>query len=172
MMNWYLSIYKWLKNLDRYFTQCIASFEHVFVFIFILKGNLSDRNPYFGTTVGRVCNRINSGRFVINGTAYQVDKNWNNKHHLHGGYIGFNKFNWSAFREGNKILLTHVNPDNLGGYPGTVIATVSYELTADNDFNVLFTATSSAPTPINLTNHSYFNLAGHVSDEFIIMGIL
>jgi len=126
-----------------------------------VKGIQSDRNPYFGTTVGRVCNRINSGRFVINGKTYQVDKNWKNKHHLHGGNIGFNKFNWAAYREGNKILMTHVNPDNLGGYPGAVIAIVSFELTGDNDFNVLFTATSSAPTPINLTNHSYFNLAGH-----------
>lgn len=62
--------------------------------------------------------------------------------------------------------MTHVSSDNSEGYPGTVIATVTYELTADNEFKVNYDATTSKPTPINLTNHSYFNLAGHVSGSF------
>lgn len=138
--------------------------------LLLLSGIQSDRNPYFGTTVGRVCNRINSGDFVLNGKTYHVDKNWNNLHHLHGGFIGFNKFNWSAFQQGSKVIMTHVNPDNFGGYPGAVIATCTFELKDDNTVSVVFTATSSAPTPINLTNHSYFNLAGHVSATILLTG--
>lgn len=134
-----------------------------------MAGIQSDRNPYFGTTVGRVCNRIDKGQFELNGKVYQVDKNWNNKHHLHGGFIGFNKFNWCAFHKDSKVIMTHLNPDNLGGYPGDVLATVTFELTEDNTFRVSFAATSTAPTPINLTNHSYFNLAGHVSKPFYLV---
>lgn len=63
--------------------------------------------------------------------------------------------------------MTHVSDDNHEGYPGTVIATVTYELTADNEFKVNYDATTSKPTPINLSNHSYFNLAGHVSCSLV-----
>lgn len=62
-----------------------------------------------------------------------------------------------------KVIMTHVSNDNYEGYPGAVIASVTFELTDENEFNVNFDATASKPTPINLTNHSYFNLAGHVS---------
>lgn len=86
----------------------------------------------------------------------------NGIHHLHGGVTGFNKFNWMAIRRDSTVVMTHVNPDDFEGYPGTVLVTVTFEMKSDNTFSVLFNAVSSEPTPINLTNHSYFNLAGHV----------
>lgn len=91
-----------------------------------------------------------------------MDKNFEGIHQLHGGAIGFDKFNWNAFRSGSRIIMTHVNPDKFQGYPGTVIVSVTFELSPDDTFCGLYSATVSEPTPINLTNHSYFNLAGHV----------
>lgn len=113
--------------------------------------------------MGRVCNRIKDGQFTLNGVTYQLTKNVENVTHLHGGTIGYDKMNWTAFRDGARVIMTHVDPDKFQGYPGTVIATVTFELKSDNVFFIEFTATTSKPTPINLTNHSYFNLAGHVS---------
>lgn len=138
-------------------------YSYVFVnFTLTITGYLSSANPYFGASIGRVCNRIGDGKFFLNGIRYEVDKNLNGKHQLHGGSVGFSKFNWYAHRSGNKVVMTHVDPDNFQGYPGTVIASVTYELLPDNTFRGIYKAVSSKPTPINLTNHSYFNLAGHV----------
>lgn len=120
-------------------------------------------NPYFGASIGRVCNRIGFGQFNLNGQHYEVDKNFNGVHQLHGGTVGFSFFNWQAYKRDSKLVLTHVNPDGYQGYPGTVMAQVTYELLPDNSFTGKYTATVSKPTPINMTNHSYFNLAGHVS---------
>lgn len=128
-----------------------------------VEGYKSSANPYFGATVGRVCNRIRNGRFTIDGKTYELSKNKDNKNHLHGGDIGYDKVVWSAYQSGSRVIMTHVDPDTFQGYPGTVIATVTFELKPDNVFSIEFTASVSKPTPINLTNHSYFNLAGHVS---------
>jgi len=125
-----------------------------------MNGYLTSTNPYFGATIGRVCNRIGKGEFTLNGKKYQLAKN-NGANHLHGGNIGFDKFNWSAIVNGDKVIMTHVNEDNFEGYPGTVLTSVTFQLTENNEFKVSFAATTSKPTPINLTNHSYFNLAGH-----------
>lgn len=99
----------------------------------------------------------------MNGKHYEVDKNYNGMHQLHGGTVGMDKFNWNAFQIGSKVVMTHVNPDGYQGYPGFVLAQVTYELLPDNTFRGTITATVSKPTPISMTNHSYFNLAGHVS---------
>lgn len=104
---------------------------------------------------------------MLNGHNYEVDKNLNGKHQLHGGSVGFDKFNWFAYRTGNKVIMTHVNPSGYQGYPGTVIASVTYELLPDNTFKGVYKATTSESTPINLTNHSYFNLAGHVNITYL-----
>lgn len=98
----------------------------------------------------------------MNGKHYEVNKNLNGVHQLHGGTVGFDKFNWQAYQVGTKVVMTHVNPDGFQGYPGTVMTQVTYELLPNNSFSGKYTATTSLPTPINLTNHSYFNLAGHV----------
>lgn len=67
-------------------------------------GYISKENPYFGATIGRVCNRINEGSFLLNDKRYQVSKNMNNKHHLHGGFIGYDKFIWNADKTENKVI--------------------------------------------------------------------
>lgn len=128
-----------------------------------IPGYQTANNPYFGATVGRVANRVGGAKFTIDGVEYLVTKNWENRHQLHGGKIGFDKFNWASYVNGTVVTLTHTNPEGHEGYPGAVLTSVTYQLTNDNKFLVKFRATSSHPTPINLTNHSYFNLAGHVS---------
>lgn len=127
-----------------------------------IAGYRSKGNPYFGALVGRVANRIARGEFTLNGGDYKVAKNWNNKHHLHGGIVGFDKFNFSHHVDGNVVYLSHLSPDAYEGYPGDVLTTVKCELRSDNSIAMEYQATTTKPTPINLTNHSYFNLGGHV----------
>ena len=76
------------------------------------------------------------------------------------------KANWKGEVQGKKVVMTYLSKDKEEGYPGEVLACVLFEMTTDNDFIIEMKATSTKPTPINLTNHSYFNLAGHVSDAF------
>uniref|UniRef100_A0A182RI49 Aldose 1-epimerase n=1 Tax=Anopheles funestus TaxID=62324 RepID=A0A182RI49_ANOFN len=126
-----------------------------------IPGYKTPNNPYFGATIGRIANRVGGGKFTLNGQEFQVTKNFESRHQLHGGKVGFDKYNWDAFVDGTVVTLTHTSPDGDEGYPGAVMVSVRYELKADNRFEALFKAVSTKPTPINLTNHSYFNLAGH-----------
>ncbi|XP_070496494.1 galactose mutarotase [Chironomus tepperi] len=126
-----------------------------------IDGYRKSNNPYFGALIGRVANRIARGQFVLNGEIVNVARNWNNKHSLHGGVIGFDKFNFNHYVKGNAVYLTHLSPDYYEGYPGAVLLTVKCELLSDNSLSMSFKATTTRPTAINLTNHSYFNLAGH-----------
>ncbi|MEZ5320188.1 MAG: aldose epimerase family protein [Vicinamibacterales bacterium] len=122
-----------------------------------------DQSPYFGCLIGRYCNRIAKGLFTLDGTAYQLATN-NDQNHLHGGTRGWDKAVWKAetFNQeiGSGVKLTHVSPDGDEGYPGTVTADVTYTLTDDNRLIIDYHATTDKPTIINLTQHSYFNLAG------------
>ena len=127
-----------------------------------ISGYRKSNNPYFGALIGRVANRIARGQFILNGEVINVAKNWNNKHSLHGGVIGFDKFNFGHYVDGNVVYLTHLNPNGYEGYPGAVLLTFKCELLNDNSLTMEFNATTTRPTAINLTNHSYFNLAGHV----------
>lgn len=128
----------------------------------ILLGYLKDNNSaYIGSLMGRVANRIGNGEFELNGVKYNLAKNFLGKHNLHGGLNGFDKFNWDSYVDGNVVYLTHVSPDMYEGFPGTVLVTAACTLSDDNSFSMKLTAVSSKPTPINLSNHSYFNLAGH-----------
>ena len=120
-------------------------------------------HPYFGSTVGRFCNRIEGGRFTIDGKQYQVTTN-SGKHHIHGGKVNFTYQFWEGESYetddavGVRFRLT--SPDGQEGYPGTVHATVDYSWNNNNELRVAFTATTDAPTHVNLTNHSYWNLGG------------
>lgn len=111
--------------------------------------------------MGRVANRIANGEFKLGQQSFSLAKNFLGKHNLHGGIIGFDKFNWDSYVDGNTVFLTHVSPDGYEGFPGTVLVTVACKLTDDNSFSMKISAVSSKPTPINMSNHSYFNLAGH-----------
>ena len=127
-----------------------------------LEGYLT-RSRFFGAVAGRYANRIANARFSLDGHTYELAAN-NGKNHLHGGVRGFDKVVWrgSSFaRDGNVgVVLTHTSPDGDQGYPGTLNASVTYTVTPRNDLIVDYAATTDQATPINLTNHSYFNLAG------------
>ena len=120
-------------------------------------------SPYFGALIGRYGNRICDGRFPLDGELVQLPVN-NGSNHLHGGHDGYHKVLWTAlpFQEGDSVglTLTYRSPDGEQGYPGNLDVTVIYELNAKNELSVTFDAVTDKPTPINLTQHSYFNLAG------------
>lgn len=126
-----------------------------------LKGYQDPLNPYFGATVGRVANRIGNATITINKETYQLSQNLG-AHMLHGGFRGFDKMVWDyIILDGKKVVMTYLSKDKEEGFPGDVLVSVSYELTEKNELLVEFKATSTKPTFVNLTNHSYFNLAGH-----------
>jgi len=134
-----------------------------------LSGYVSN-NPYFGATVGRYANRIANGEFTLDGTTYKLAKN-NGENHLHGGIKGFDKVVWSAdsFKEENAagLKLTYLSKDGEEGYPGNLICTVTYTLTNDNGLKISFDALMDKPTIVNLSHHSYFNLAGQGEGDIL-----
>ncbi len=125
-------------------------------------------SPYFGVTVGRFANRIAHGKFSLDGKEYKLATNETPAGipaHLHGGLKGFDKQVWSGREldtpEGPSVEFTLTSPDGDEGYPGAVQITATYTLTYVGALRVEYRATSDKPTPINLAQHSYFNLAGH-----------
>lgn len=118
-------------------------------------------HPCFGCTVGRVANRIAKGRFTLDGKTYTLAIN-NAPNHLHGGLKGFDKKVWKAEPQpGAAVKFSYTSPDGEEGYPGTLAASVTMSLTDANELRLDYRATTDRATPVNLTNHSYFNLAGH-----------
>lgn len=121
----------------------------------------------FGALIGRYGNRINQGRFSIDGVEYQLPQN-NYGHCLHGGPKGFHHSVWDASQSCDSILtLSLSSPDGEWGFPGNINVEVSYTLTADNAIKISYSATTDAPTILNLTNHSYFNLSGDPSKDIL-----
>jgi aldose 1-epimerase len=127
-----------------------------------LDGYLGD-HPYFGATVGRYANRIAKGKFSLDGKSYTLATN-NGPNHLHGGKIGFSRVLWTAApvqtEKAVGVKFSYTSPDGQEGYPGELKATVIYTLTNNNELCIDYTATTNKPTPINLTNHCYWNLGG------------
>jgi aldose 1-epimerase len=133
-------------------------------------------HPYFGCITGRVANRIARGKFTLDGKEYALATN-NGPNALHGGVKGFDKVAWKADENktpyGVRLKLTHTSPDGDEGYPGALRCAVTYTLTDQNALIIDYEAVTDKPTPINLTNHSYFNLGGHgaglVHDHFLTL---
>lgn len=117
-------------------------------------------SPYFGAIVGRYANRIGNGRFTLDGRDYELDRNEKN-HQLHGGPVGFGQRVWSiAARSEASVTLVLVSGDGDMGYPGRLVAVCTYALLEPATLRVVLEATCDAPTPVNLTTHSYYNLDG------------
>jgi len=123
----------------------------------------SVKKPYLGATLGRYAGRIADGRLTLDGVEHVLAKN-NGPNHNHGGVTGFDKVVWVAKQFRNGVQFSYTSPDGEEGYPGTLKAQVTYTLTDANELIIDYRATTDQPTPINLSNHTYFNLAGEGSD--------
>lgn len=134
-----------------------------------MESYLSD-DAYLGAVIGRYANRIADGRFTLNGVTHQLERN-DGPHHLHGGIHGFNRRIWSGEpieeAHGDGVHFTTSSPAGEGGYPGRVDASVTYRLGADGLITVAYSATCDAATPLNLTQHSYFNLSGDSETDIL-----
>ncbi len=117
--------------------------------------------PYFGAVVGRYGNRIAKGEFTLDGETYSLLKN-NGENHLHGGAIGFDKVVWTVdeYVEGQALTLSYLAKDKEEGYPGNLQLKITYTLADDNSLVVDYHATTDKATPVNVTQHTYFNLKG------------
>jgi len=127
------------------------------------KDYLNPQNPYFGAIVGRVGNRIAKGKFTLNGNTYSLATN-NGVNHLHGGIKGFDKVIWNAdvipSSEGASVKFSYLSKDGEEGYPGNCNVTVTYTLTTTNSLVISYDVSVDKDCPVNVTNHTYFNLSG------------
>ena len=122
-------------------------------------GYMQKKDPYMGALVGRYANRIANAKFTMDGKTYKLAPN-NSRNSLHGGNVGFDKVIWNVEKIGDSSLkLTYQSKDGEEGYPGNLNVQVIYTLGADNSLKIDYTATTDQATPVNLTNHSYFNLS-------------
>jgi aldose 1-epimerase len=127
-------------------------------------------HPHFGATTGRVANRIAKGAFTLDGKEYKLAIN-NGPNSLHGGLKAFDKKVWKAEDAsgpaGPAVKFTYISPDGEEGYPGNLTVTVTYTVTADQELKIDYSAVTDKATPVNLTNHSYFNLGGPEAGDIL-----
>lgn len=130
-----------------------------------------DQPQYFGATVGRYANRIAGGKFSLDGKQYRLETN-DGPNHLHGGKRGFDKVLWKieSVSAGSpaRAVLTYSSADGEGGYPGTMKVTASFALNESNELSIEYRATTDRATIVNITNHSYFNLAGEAATSDVM----
>ena len=135
-----------------------------------LQGYL-DKNPYFGALIGRYANRIRGGQFTLEGQTYTLATN-NGPNSLHGGRVGFDKVVWQVVAaevrpRGPELELSYLSKDGEEGFPGNLKVKARYVLTENNELQLSFTVTTDKPTVVNLSHHSYFNLAGQGNGDIL-----
>lgn len=126
-----------------------------------------EKSPYFGAIIGRYGNRIGKGRFTLEGVEYKLARN-NGENSLHGGLRGFDKVVWQVRNAGDRTVeLGYLSRDGEEGYPGNLNVTVRYTLTDEGEMRIDYRAAADKTTVLNLTNHSYFNLAGEGQGDIL-----
>lgn len=144
-----------VPDRDGHFDNVVLGFDNLDDYV--------EQSPYFGAIVGRYANRIAHGRFKLDGKHYQLPVN-NGPNSLHGGTRGFDRHVWRASFDADPerpgLVLTHFSPDGEEGYPGNLRVSVTYRLSETNELGITYGAATDAPTVLNLSNHTYFNLAG------------
>ena len=147
-----------------------GNFEDVVLGFDSVQGYLQPNVPYFGSTIGRYGNRIANGKFSLDGTEYTLAQN-NGTNSLHGGLVGFDKVMWEAEEFKNEdevgVKLHYLSPDMEEGFPGNLDVVVTYTLNDDNELKIDYEATTDEKTVVNLTNHSYFNFTGDLSQDIL-----
>ena len=128
-----------------------------------LEKYFTNDNCYFGSTIGRNSNRVKNASFSLNGITYNLDKNEREKNNLHSGFNCYNKrlWNYSICESNNSVSFNIISPDGDQGFPGDFNVTVTYTLTDNNELKIEYNGKCNKDTVANMTNHSYFNLAGH-----------
>ncbi len=131
------------------------------------QGFVTSTEPYFGATIGRVGNRIANGTFGLDGKTYSTPTN-DSLHTLHGGGRGFERVVWDVAQpDARTIVFRHVSPEGDQGFPGALDVTVTYRVDDGRQLSIDYLATTDAPTPVNLTNHAFFNLNGEGSGTIL-----
>jgi aldose 1-epimerase len=150
----------WVPDENGNFTDVVVGMDNI-------SSYLESSEPYFGATIGRVGNRIAKGKFSINGQVYNIPIN-NGENSLHGGKKGFQDVVWKAKKIGdNKLVLTYNSPDMEEGFPGDLQVQVTYSLEDDRILKMDYKAKTNKKTPVNLTNHAFFNLNGEGSGSIL-----
>jgi aldose 1-epimerase len=153
----------WVPGKGNKYDDVILSFDNI--------NKLFDNTePYFGCIVGRTCNRIAEAKFTIDGREFFVSPN-KETFQLHGGFEGFNKKRWKSTpvetSDAISVILEYFSPDGEEGFPGNLQVKAVYTLNNKNELSVSFYAMTDKPTPVNLTNHAYWNLAGESSGSIL-----
>nr|CAH7718525.1 unnamed protein product [Callosobruchus chinensis] len=126
-----------------------------------LGGYIYNRKYYIGATIGRMSNIVKNSTFQLNNRQYWLTPNYLDQHHINGGTIGLDQVVWKTYVDGTKVIMTHVSPHLSEGYPGDLFIKITFQLSERNEFKVNMEAMCSEPTIVNLSNLTYFNLAGH-----------
>jgi aldose 1-epimerase len=149
----------WVPDKDGNFRDIVTGYDSIDGFI--------NNTNYFNGIIGRYGNRIAKGKFTLNGKEYTLAIN-NPPNALHGGLVGFDHVVWNVEKNTkDSLVLTYVSPDGEEGFPGNLSVRVTYSLNDSNEFRIDYHAVTDAPTVINLTNHAYFNLAGHGNGDIL-----